>query len=176
MAARVPQPDAAYLQKAKGKRRGARHIATQSAPCRAPCWNTHRTGYIMLPNLCILIKEKYSGKPWKLSRRQFANFLILFLLRQTEWKTFIFQSLHFCALTRILVCLWKYNSFSCPFPALRTSVQIWAILSERNPERTEKLRCSMKRSDFQRRSRPPPTLLLSCCWSVHQAANLYQQQ
>ena len=117
-----------------------------------------------------------AGKMWHFSQLQFAIFLLSLLLRQIEWKNFLFQSPHFFALTQILVRWWKDNGFLCPHPALRTSVQIWAILSEGNPERTEKLWCNMKWSDFQRRSRPPPAALFNYCWLVHQAANLYQQQ
>lgn len=117
-----------------------------------------------------------AGKLWHFSQLQFVIFSAFISTEADKVKNFPFQSLHFFALTQIVVCWWKDNSFLCLCPAPRASIQIRAILSEGNTERTEKLWCNMKWSDFQRRSRPPPAVLFHCCWAVHQAANLYQQQ
>lgn len=53
MAARAPPPHWAYLQKGN-----AHSIVTQTTPC----WNIHTAGSLMLPSLCILLRDNYSWK------------------------------------------------------------------------------------------------------------------
>lgn len=104
-----------------GKRQKVCCITTQSALL----WNTHRTGSLMIPSLCILLRDNFSwGKEkFLFPQLQFTIFLLSFLLRQREWKKLLFQSSNLFALTEIWVHWWKNSDFLCPHLAPRQAFE-----------------------------------------------------
>lgn len=107
IATRVPQPDWAYLQKQK-----ARCIASQPAPL----WNTHRTGSVTLPSLCVLQKDNDSWKNVKFFTTTICYFPAFISTQADRVKKLSFSEPAFLCSGTDFAMLMKRQRFSLSSP------------------------------------------------------------